>query len=363
MTSCPLFFIFSFLCADVNTFPWTGPQDTIVPAHSSAVLSCHRRLSSSTTDFDELRITTTWYKENRSIIEDKDFVVLPSGDLHIKNVTNTRPILFRCEAEVRLRNVSQVYRSPPAQLRAVSRQTCLDCQLQPTPGPCGGHMLYFFDSARQRCQQLPRDRCGRASKDLSTLSQCNQHCASPCRVRTWCGLGNVVRREGDLLDLHCVGSAVDQPTLGWSIDRNPAEIMKVASSRLEISNLKPHHSGLYTCSASTAIASQPCTVRLTVLENLTANIEPRHSLITPGSFHIINCSVTMIAQQSPVEFTWTYNGRPLNDSFNSQIRAMPTYSAINVSYSQRGLFQCRVARIVGHDQISLTASVQCEYTV
>ncbi|GIY15763.1 hemicentin-1 [Caerostris darwini] len=133
-------------------------------------------------------------------------------------------------------------------------------------------------------------------------------------------------------------------------------------SNLVISNIDADSNGNYTCKVTNIKGSDAKSAILSVKDSERPKIKTFHfsNVLELGMRESVQC--TVMSGDSPFEFSWLKDGRPLVDSLDVSIHKtgnyMSTLMISKVNADSNGNYTCRVANTVGFDEKSAVLSVQ-----
>ncbi|XP_041470660.1 Down syndrome cell adhesion molecule homolog isoform X2 [Lytechinus variegatus] len=225
---------------------------------------------------------TAWTRESSLLQSEGRFSVLPSGELHIRDVRDRDAGQYRCTVRNRLTNNNKV--SPPAVL----------------------HVAEPVNTAPELIQ----------SKSDFTL------------------------RVGETVELPCVASGYPLPTYQWSKDGaliTPGDTRSFRGGNLLLSNVQLDNAGRYDCEAVNELGTVSTTRNVIVRDSIAVYFYPQKRSVDVGAFATFNCSVSGY----PIEqVTWYKNAQPLDGDDRVTVYENGTMVVAGMRRDDRGMYQC-----------------------
>ncbi|XP_038065482.1 Down syndrome cell adhesion molecule homolog isoform X2 [Patiria miniata] len=254
-------------------------HDNHVMRGNTAVFKC--ALPAYVKDYVDV---TSWSRSTNPLTSDGRFSILPTGELHIRDVRDEdgTGYQYRCSTKNRLTGAVKVSRA--ARLNVAN----------PT-----NTVPEMINSRRE-----------------------------------------YVGEVGDAVELPCVASGYPIPAYHWKKDGEPVTLddrLTLNGGNLLITIVELDDDGVYECEATSDSGSVTASRHLTIREPLAVYFYPQRRSVDVGAFANFNCTVSGY----PIErVTWYKNARPLDGDDRVTIFDNGTLEVSDMTREDRGMYQC-----------------------
>ncbi|XP_071806322.1 cell adhesion molecule DSCAM-like isoform X2 [Asterias amurensis] len=254
-------------------------HDNHVMRGNTAVFKC--AVPAYVKDYIEV---TSWSRSTNELTSDGRFSILPTGELHIRDVRDEdgTGYQYRCSTRNRLTGTVKVSRA--ARLNVAN----------PT-----NTVPEMINSRRE-----------------------------------------YVGKVGDTVELPCAASGYPIPGYHWIKDGSPVTLddrLTLKGGNLLITAVLLEDDGIYECEATSDSGSATASRHLTVREPLAVYFYPQRRSVDVGAFANFNCTVSGY----PIErVTWYKNAQPLDGDDRVTIFDNGTLEVAGMTREDRGMYQC-----------------------